>query len=103
MMRWRACRAAPERFDAIVVGRVPAAGTLALAAALNRLAPDLPIVLATATVEAFDTPSPTQSGVTALVRYPLSSAELAGALARCLAVPPRTPSRSVDRAASVRG
>ncbi|MDB5395917.1 MAG: integral rane sensor hybrid histidine kinase [Rhodospirillales bacterium] len=97
-----ACRTTLARFDAIVIGHAPAARALDLAAALNRLAPYLPIVLAMASAEDFDTSSLTAAGVFERVRYPLSSAELAGALARCLAVPVTQP-RYADNAMSAHG
>jgi signal transduction histidine kinase len=82
-----ACHTRHERFDVIVIGHVPVAKALDLAAALSRLAPHLPIVLATPSAEDFDTTSLAAAGVSERVHYPLSSAELAEALARCLAIP----------------
>lgn len=98
-----ACRTAQERFDAIVISHVQVAGAIDLAAALNRLAPDLPIIVAAASVEDLDTPSLAVTGISEIVRSPLSSAELAEALARCLAVPVVTPSRYNERAVQMHG
>ena len=77
------CEEAPERFDAIVIGHLPAPSAIDLAVALNRLAPSLPIVLAASPAEDFDTSSLGRAGVRERVRYPLSTDQLAGALARC--------------------
>jgi CheY-like chemotaxis protein len=96
-----ACRTALERFDAIVIGHAPAAKALDLATALKRVAPSLPIVLAMASSESFDSTSLAAAGVSELVRRPLLSAELAEALARCLAVPANQP-RHTDNALSAR-
>jgi signal transduction histidine kinase/CheY-like chemotaxis protein len=79
-----ACRKSSDRFDAIVIAHAPAVMALDLAAAVNRVAPHLPIVLATASAGNLDASSLAAVGVRERVRYPLSSAELAGALARCL-------------------
>jgi CheY-like chemotaxis protein len=52
---------------------------------LHDVAPTLPIVLATSSVRDLDVARLATSGIYELVRRPLASAELAGALSRCLA------------------
>jgi signal transduction histidine kinase len=91
-----ACRRAQARFDAALV--CPVHGTtsaLDLAAAVHKIAPSLPIILATASSGNFDAPSLAAAGISELIHHPLSSAELAGALTRCLAMP--VPSLRHDR------
>jgi signal transduction histidine kinase len=93
-----ACRWARARFDAVLV--CPLQGTtsaLDLAVAVHQIAPSLPIILATASAGNFDAPSLAAAGISELIHHPLSSAELAGALMRCLAVP--VPSPRYDRSA----
>jgi signal transduction histidine kinase len=84
-----AYRAAPIRFDAILIGhaRVPVQA-LKLAATLHDAAPGLPIILAASTGD-FDAERLAAAGVSELLRHPLSSTELAAALARCLQTPTR--------------
>ena len=98
-----ACRRAQARFDAALV--CPVHGTtsaLDLAAAVHKIAPSLPIILATASSRNFDAPSLAAAGISELIHHPLSSAELAGALTRCLAMPApslrheRSPAAVVD-------
>ena len=99
----QACRRAQARFDAALV--CPVHGTtsaLDLAAAVHKIAPSLPIILATASSRNFDAPSLAAAGISELIHHPLSSAELAGALTRCLAMPApslrheRSPAAVVD-------
>jgi signal transduction histidine kinase len=81
-----ACRAQPQRFDAVVIGRLtPSTAALDLAAALHRVAPDLPLLLATALAEEFDADALMLAGVIEVVGRPLICGEIAGALARSLA------------------
>jgi signal transduction histidine kinase len=77
--------AVQARFDAALVCHQPGA-TVALdfATALRDLAPDLPIILATPSARDLDAPLLAASGVSEVVHHPLTSAELAGALSRCL-------------------
>jgi signal transduction histidine kinase len=77
--------AAEARFDAALVCHQPGT-TVALdfATALRNLAPGLPIILATASARDLDAPLLAASGVSEVVHHPLTSAELAGALSRCL-------------------
>lgn len=82
-----ACRAAPDRFDALVVGHlVPANAALDLAAALHEIAPDLPILLATASADDIGTDALVGAGIREVVHRPLISAEIALALASGLKV-----------------
>ena len=74
------------RFDAALVCHQPGASfALDFAATLRELAPNLPIVLATASAGDLDAPLLAASGVSEVVHHPLTSAELASALSRCLA------------------
>jgi len=83
-----ACRATPKRFDAAVVGGLlPAVAALDLATALHEILPDMPILLATASAEQCDAEAMLAAGISEIVYRPLISAELASALARCLAAP----------------
>jgi signal transduction histidine kinase len=81
----QAC-AVPARFDAALVCDQPGA-TFALdfATTLRELAPDLPIILAAPSARDLDAPLLAASGISEVVHHPLTSAELAGALSRCLA------------------
>jgi signal transduction histidine kinase/CheY-like chemotaxis protein len=83
----QAC-AVQARFDAALVCHQPGA-TFALdfATALRDLAPNLPIILATPSARDLDAPLLAASGVSEVVHHPLISAELSGALSRCLAAP----------------
>jgi len=77
-----AYRTGHERFDAVVISYVRSTDAAEFVAALSREAPNIPIVLAAASVGDLSRPVPTAA---ARVHYPLSGAELAGVLARCLA------------------
>ena len=79
----------PARFDAALVCHQPGA-TFALdfATTLRRLAPDLPIILAAPSARDLDAPLLAASGISEVVHHPLTSAELASALSRCLATNP---------------
>jgi DNA-binding NtrC family response regulator len=91
-----ACRRPQARFDAALVCPVQATtSAVDLAAAVHKIAPSLPIILATASSGNFNAPSLAAAGISELIRDPLSSAELAGALTRCLAMP--APSLHHDR------
>jgi signal transduction histidine kinase len=80
-----ACRATPKRFDAAVVGHpLYGASALDLAVALRAIAPNIPILLATASTDESDAEALVAAGISEIVHRPLISAELASALARCL-------------------
>jgi CheY-like chemotaxis protein len=84
-----ACRASPERFDALFVGHVaPAKSALDFAAALHEIAPNLPILLATASADEISAEALLAVDISEVVHRPLISVELAEALARCLRVEP---------------
>jgi CheY-like chemotaxis protein len=76
--------AVQARFDAALVGHQRAASALDFATALHDIAPDLPIILATPSARDLDAPRLAASGISEVVHHPLTSAELAGALSRCL-------------------
>jgi signal transduction histidine kinase len=83
-----AFRSAPGRFDILLVSHASQIwGGLDLARALHELAPQQPILLATASTIDFDLDALAEAGVSELLRRPLVSAELAAALARCLRSP----------------
>jgi signal transduction histidine kinase len=95
-----ACRATPQRFDALMVGHpildVPA---FELAAALHEIAPRLPLLLMTASAEEVGVDALAAGGISEVVRRPLVCSEIAAALSRCLAAGQSARSaRSVDHA-----
>jgi CheY-like chemotaxis protein len=76
------------RFDAALVSHQRGADSaLDSATALHDIAPDLPIILATSSARDLDAPRLAASGISEVVHHPLASAELAGALSRCLPAP----------------
>ena len=83
---------APTRFDAaLLCSHLHGAGAaLVHAARLRETAPTLPMILAVASAREFGAPALAQAGILEVIRLPLASAELAGALARCLSVPDST-------------
>jgi CheY-like chemotaxis protein len=58
---------------------------LDFATTLRELAPELPIILAAPSARDLDAPLLAASGISEVVHHPLTSAELAGVLSRCLA------------------
>jgi signal transduction histidine kinase/CheY-like chemotaxis protein len=80
---------APTRFDAaLLCSHLHGAGAaLEHAAHLRETAPTLPMILAVASAREFGAPALAQAGILEVIRLPLGSAELAGALARCLSAP----------------
>jgi len=79
-----ACRAAPARFDVLVVGHLGSTkSSLELAAALHGAAPYLPIVLATKSTEEIEADSLMFAGIADVVHWPIVAAEIAAALNRC--------------------
>ena len=89
-----ACEAAPERFDALVVGHAIDALAINLAEKLNRVVPDLPIVLATASADEISVDELAAAGVREVVRWPLKSIEIATALTHCLSISGDTARRA---------
>ena len=80
-----ACRAVPNRFDALVVGHlVPPNSALDLTVALHETLPDAPVLLATASADDIGADALAAAGISEVVRRPLISAEIASALARSL-------------------
>ena len=81
----QACRAMRARFDAALICHQPASPmALEFAAVLHRVAPSLPIILATPAVQDLGAPMLAASGVFGVVRHPLNSAELSDTLSRCV-------------------
>ena len=79
-----ACRSAPDRFDIIVVSHASlSSGGLDLARAFHELAPEQPILLATAPMIDVSFDVLAKAGISEVLRRPLASTELAAALARC--------------------
>jgi signal transduction histidine kinase len=78
-----ALRRAPARFDAALLccHLHGIDVVLDLAAVLRSTAPDLPLILATASASDFGAPSLAGAGITTIIRQPLTSGELADALA----------------------
>jgi signal transduction histidine kinase len=73
------------RFDAALLCHQPDASfALDFATTLRALAPNLPIVLATTSARDLDAQLLAASGVSEVIHHPLTSADLAGALSRCL-------------------
>jgi signal transduction histidine kinase len=80
-----ACRSAPDRFDVILVSHASQTPVgLDLARSLHELAPRQPLLLATASTIDVGVDALAEAGISDVVRRPLASTELAGALARCL-------------------
>jgi signal transduction histidine kinase len=80
----QACTA-HERFDAALVCHQPGSSfALDFTTRLRKLAPTLPIILATSSTRDLEAPLLAASGVSEVVHHPLTSADLAGALSRCL-------------------
>jgi signal transduction histidine kinase len=73
--------ASPERFDAAVVGHAwPPKAVLELTTALRGVSPDLPILLATSSNDAFGAMTLARAGVSELVSWPIKAAEIASVL-----------------------
>lgn len=82
-----ACRAAPQRFDALVVGQLGSTvSSLELAAALHAAVPHLPIVLATKSTAEIDADTLVNAGIADVVGWPIVAEEIAAALNRCSAL-----------------
>ncbi len=77
--------AVQARFDAALVSHQRGTtSALDFATALYDIAPNLPIILATSSARDLDAPRLAASGISEVIHHPLTSAELAGALSRCL-------------------
>jgi len=80
-----ACNAQRKRFDAALICHQPGSSlALEFAAVLHRIAPTLPIILATPAVQDLGAPMLAASGIFGVVRHPLNSAELSDTLSRCV-------------------
>jgi signal transduction histidine kinase len=80
-----ACRSAPDRFDAVVIGHVAAnVNDFQVAQVLHWLMPRQPILFATSSTNDVSSEELAQAGISEVLRRPLDSAELAVALSRRL-------------------
>ena len=83
-----ACRSAPDRFDAVVIGNTATAGNgVDLARALHKVLAKRPILLAAASTTNVDVDALAEAGISEVLHRPLVSTELAAALAQCLSSP----------------
>jgi signal transduction histidine kinase len=79
-----ACRARPDRFDALIVGHFGSTmSSLEIAAALHEVAPSLPIILATKSSEEIGAERLIGTGIADVVHWPIIAAEVAAALNQC--------------------
>jgi hypothetical protein len=79
-----ACRADPERFDAILISHASISEALGLARALPGISRARAILIATTSATDVGVDALTEAGVAELLRRPLMGTELAAALSRCL-------------------
>jgi signal transduction histidine kinase len=80
-----ACRSEPDRFDVFLVSHgSQAQSSLDLARALHEIAPLQPVLLAATSTTDIGVNTLTEAGISEMLRWPLTSTELAAALARCL-------------------
>ncbi len=81
-----ACRTTPTRFDAAVLCCHLHGGAALIkdATEIRAAAPRLPLILATISAREIAAPALAGAGISGIIRHPLSSAELAGALSTCL-------------------
>lgn len=81
-----ACRTTPTRFDAAVLCCHLHGGATLIKDAneIRAAAPQLPLILATISAREIAAPAWAGAGICGIIRHPLISAELAGALATCL-------------------
>jgi signal transduction histidine kinase len=79
-----ACRADPERFDAILISHASIPDALGLARALHAISRARTILIATTSATDVGVDALTEAGVAELLRRPLMGTELAAALSRCL-------------------
>src|SRR5262245_1927185 len=93
-----ACRKAPDRFDAMMVGHlVSTSAALGLACRLHRLAPRLPILLTVSSGIEIDADTLMKAGIAEVVSRPLVTTEIAAALARYLGPLSRHPGGPATR------
>jgi signal transduction histidine kinase len=81
-----ACRTTPTRFDAAVLCCHLHGGPALIKDAneIRAAAPNLPLILATISAREIAAPALAGAGISGIIRHPLTSAELAGALSTCL-------------------
>ena len=80
-----ACRSEPDRFDVFLVSHgSQTKSSLDLARALHEIAPLQPLLFAAASTIDVSVNALTEGGISEVLRWPLTSTELAAALARCL-------------------
>jgi signal transduction histidine kinase/CheY-like chemotaxis protein len=80
-----ACRAAPGRFDALLLSHpLPGMALADLVATLHETIPDTPILLAMASSDEMNGTSLAAISIAEILHRPLASSEVAAALARCL-------------------
>jgi CheY-like chemotaxis protein len=81
-----ACRTTPTRFDAAVLCCHLHGGAALIKDAneIRAAAPGLPLILATISAREIAAPALAGAGISGIIRHPLTSAELAGALSTCL-------------------
>jgi DNA-binding NtrC family response regulator len=81
-----ACLPEPTRFDAALLCAHQHNMTACLehATTLQKWIPGLPVILATRFAGEWSAPALAEAGITEIIHLPLSSVELAGALARCV-------------------
>jgi signal transduction histidine kinase/FixJ family two-component response regulator len=84
----KASASSPERFDAVLLccHAQGASTVLEHVSALRMMDSHLPIIVASAWTAGFNAPALAYVGIAEVIHQPLASAELAGALARCLAI-----------------
>jgi CheY-like chemotaxis protein len=83
-----ACRSEPGRFDVILVSHGSQNhGGLDLARAFHEIAPKQAVLLAVASSIDVSVDALAEAGISEVLRWPLASAELAAALARCVRAP----------------
>jgi signal transduction histidine kinase len=83
-----ACRSEPDRFDIILLSYAwHAEGGLELARAFHDVAPLKPLLLALASSIDVNVNALAEAGISEMLRWPLTSDELAAALARCRLAP----------------
>jgi signal transduction histidine kinase len=79
------CRLTGDRFDIILVSDASQTlGGFELAHALHEVVPQKPILLATASTIEVSVDALTEAGISEVLRRPMATTDLAGALARCL-------------------
>ncbi|HVI88887.1 MAG TPA: two-component system VirA-like sensor kinase [Dongiaceae bacterium] len=80
-----ACRDAPARFDCLILGQFSTmSAATEMARKAHKIAPALPILLTTVSIQTVDTKLLLTAGICEVVRRPMISVELASAVKRCL-------------------